>query len=147
VGIRERILALEPLKRERARKRIRRNRSEKENRRAARCPFLEVDRTCLIYNIRPFSCRQLYSLRPCDARGPLIERRAHDLSRASVSRLQRIDDTGYSGHISYVLHLLDDGPFRALYLSGGFDPGRIVDFGKSHGIVINRIVSPPARTD
>ncbi|MBW1717643.1 MAG: hypothetical protein JRJ77_17835 [Deltaproteobacteria bacterium] len=52
--------------------------------------------------------------------------------------MQRLDDTGYSGHISFILYLLDKPGFRKLYLSGGFDPGKIARFGKSHGIVINR---------
>jgi hypothetical protein len=31
--------------------------------------------------------------------------------------------------------------FRKLYQSGGFDPVKIMTFGKKYGIVINRMVS------
>ncbi len=32
----------------------------------------------------------------------------------------------------------DDTRFRKLYLSGGFAPERIMKFGKTHGLIINR---------
>ncbi len=54
--------------------------------------------------------------------------------------MQQLDDTGYSGHISFVLYLLDRPEFRKIYLSGGFDPSKIMEFGKNHGMVINRNV-------
>jgi hypothetical protein len=38
---------------------------------------------------------------------------------------------------SFILHLLDKPEFRKLYMAGGFDPGQIMEFGKSHGIIIN----------
>ncbi len=55
--------------------------------------------------------------------------------------MQQLDDTGYSGHISFILHLLDRPSFRKLYLAGGFDPQKIMAFGRAHGIIINRFVS------
>jgi hypothetical protein len=56
-----------------------------------------------------------------------------------VRELQRLDDTGYSGHISYVLHLLEDASFRKLYQSGGFAPEKVMKFGKAHGLIINKL--------
>ncbi|MBW1742965.1 MAG: hypothetical protein JRJ47_05990 [Deltaproteobacteria bacterium] len=32
----------------------------------------------------------------------------------------------------------DASEFKKLSLSGGFDPGKIAEFGKSHSLVINR---------
>ena len=119
-------------------KRIARNRLEKEQAKIARCPFLEKDDTCLIYDIRPFSCRQLYSIGECAGRGPTVHRQAVALAKETVKELQQFDDTGYSGHLTFVLHLFDRKAFRTLYLSGGFDPGKIVTFGKDHGLIINR---------
>jgi len=119
-------------------KKIAQNRLKKEKEKIARCPFLKEDDTCLIYDIRPFSCRQLYSIRECRGRGPTVHRQATELAKKTVREMQRLDDTGYSGHISFILYLLDKSGFRRLYLSGGFDPGKIARFGKSHGIVINR---------
>ena len=123
------------------RKKIVRNMEKRENRDIAQCPFLKDDNTCMIYNIRPFSCRQLYSLKECTDRGPTVHRQAVELAKMTVQRLQKLDATGYSGHISYILHLLDKTEFRNLYKSGGFNPGAIMSFGKKHGIVINCMVS------
>ncbi len=55
-----------------------------------------------------------------------------------MREIQKLDDAGYSGHISYIIHLLDDLSFRKLYLSGGFAPEQIMKFGKTHGLIINR---------
>jgi hypothetical protein len=118
--------------------RIMRNRTEKEEGQKPACPFQDTEGACLIYEARPFSCRQLYSLRKCDSGGPLLHKQAAGLSQATVKEIQRLDDTGYSGHITFILHLLDMPEFRKTYLSGGFNPALIADFGKSHGIIINR---------
>ena len=123
------------------RKKIAKNMKKKTRGSITRCPFLKTDNTCLIYDIRPFSCRQLYSLKECTHKGPTVHRQAVALSKMTVNRLQRLDDTGYSGHISYILHLLDKNSFRKLYVSGGFNPKEIMFFGKKHGIVINRMVT------
>ncbi len=114
------------------------NKREKEKKKIAACPFLKEDDTCLIYDIRPFSCRQLYSIKECRGRGPTVHRQAVALAQKAVRAMQRLDDTGYSGHLSFILHLFDKPTFRKFYFSGGFDPGKIMNFGKSHGIVINR---------
>ena len=138
VIILERVNSLpQPLKGQ-VKKKIAQNRLKKEKEKIARCPFLKEDDTCLIYDIRPFSCRQLYSIRECRGRGPTVHRQATEVAKKTVREMQRLDDTGYSGHISFILYLLDKPGFRKLYLSGGFDPGKIARFGKSHGIVINR---------
>ncbi len=128
---------LRPVKRE-VKKKIAQNKLEKEQAKIARCPFLKEDDTCLIYDIRPFSCRKLYSIRECRGRGPTVHRQATELAKKAVREMQRLDDTGYSGHISFILYLLDRPGFRKLYLSGGFDPARIARFGKTHRLVINR---------
>jgi Fe-S-cluster containining protein len=119
-------------------KRISINKNEKEKGCKAHCPFLLENKTCLIYAIRPFSCRQLYSLRQCGDSQPMAHRQAVESAQSTVKEMQQLDDTGYSGHISYILHLLDDTSFRKLYLSGRFTPERIMKFGKEHGLIINR---------
>jgi hypothetical protein len=118
--------------------RIARNRSDKEDGKKPACPFQSGEGACLIYEVRPFSCRQLYSLRTCSSSGPLLHRQAAVISQATVREIQELDDTGYSGHISFVLHLLDMREFRRTYLAGGFNPALIAGFGKAHGIIINR---------
>ena len=128
-------------------KALSRNRRLKQQGGFVRCPFLQKNDTCMIYDRRPFSCRQLYSLTVCTDQGPTVHRRVVDLAKETVAALQRLDAGGYCGHISYVLELLDDDTFRAFYLSGGFDPARIMDFARPRGLVINRMVAggtPPA---
>ena len=123
------------------RKKIAKNMKKREKRSITRCPFLKKDNTCRIYTIRPFSCRQLYSLRKCTDSGPMVHRQAVELAKQTVKKLQQLDETGYSGHISYIIHLIATPDFRTLYKSGGFNPVNIMGFGKKHGIIINRMVS------
>jgi len=59
----------------------------------------------------------------------------------TVKKLQHLDATGYSGHLSYILHLISTPDFKELYQTGGFDPAKIMSFGKRYGIVINCRVS------
>jgi len=59
----------------------------------------------------------------------------------AVNALMTLDDTGYAGHLTYLLSLLHIPEFYATYCGGGFDPAAIVDFGKSHGIRINRMTA------
>lgn len=115
------------------------NKTKKEKGHKPPCPFLKENNTCLIYAVRPFSCRQLYSVRECGNSGPMAHRQTIESARSTVREIQQLDDTGYSGHISYILQLLDDTSFRKLYLSGGFTPERIMKFGKTHGLIINRV--------
>jgi Fe-S-cluster containining protein len=114
------------------------HRQEKKNGPIAPCPFLEDNSACLIYDVRPFSCRQLYSIRECRGRGPTVHRQVVALAKKAVREMQQLDDTGYSGHLGHILYLLKKPGFRDFYLAGGFDPGRIMAFGKAHGIIINR---------
>jgi Fe-S-cluster containining protein len=135
--IRERVNGFaKPLK-NRIKKKISQNKKLKENQKSAECPFLKEDKTCLIYDSRPFSCRQLYSLRECDGKGPTVHRQAVDLAQKTVKKLQQLDSNGYSGHISFILHLLDKKDFRDFYLAGGFSPSQIMGYGKTHDIIIN----------
>ena len=120
--------------------RIAANKQAKEKGGKPPCPFQDEYGACRIYEYRPFSCRQLYSLRKCDRDGPLIHRQAVAAARITVRRIQALDYTGYSGHISYILSLLDNRPFWKIYAAGGFQPDKISKFGKSHGIIINRCV-------
>jgi len=122
-------------------KKLAQNKRAKEKQNIARCPFLKEDDTCLIYDIRPFSCRQLYSIRECRDHGPMVHRQAVALAKKAVREMQQLDDTGYSGHLSFILYLLDRPEFRTLYLAEGFDPQKIMKFGKAHGIIINRLAS------
>ncbi|MFC1516657.1 YkgJ family cysteine cluster protein [Thermodesulfobacteriota bacterium] len=139
--IHEWINGLEKPAQRRIRKKIVKNMKKKEKGIIARCPFLASDSTCQIYPVRPFSCRQLYSMKECNEKGPTVHRQAVALAKKTVKHLQQMDRNGYSGHISFILHLHDRSDFRKLYQSGGFNPAEIASFGKEHGIIINRVVS------
>jgi uncharacterized protein len=130
----------EPLKSE-IKARLALNKMQRENGLLSRCAFLKADKTCMIYDIRPFSCRWLYSVEKCDGASPTVHRQALNLAKQTVKKIQQLDYSGYSGHISYILFLLNQEEFRKLYLRGKFKPQKIADFGQSHGILINRSVS------
>ncbi len=122
-------------------KALARNKRDKEKGGVGKCPFLNKKNQCCIYDIRPFSCRQLYSVRECSERGPTVHRQVMDLAKNTIRELQRLDDVGYSGHLSFILYMLDKPLFRKVYQAGEFDPGKIMAFGKTHAIIINRVVS------
>lgn len=117
---------------------LERDRTLRRKGKKSACPFLDREGACRVYHVRPFSCRQLYSLRKCDHGGPLVHKQAVSLVRKVVRDIQKLDDTGYSGHHSFILKLLQNETFRNTYSAGGFDPGSIKKFGKKHGIIINR---------
>jgi Fe-S-cluster containining protein len=139
--IRERMATFDRSVQAEIRARLAQNKEEREEGKLSRCAFLRADNTCMIYDIRPFSCRQLYSVKRCNGAPPTIHRQAVNLARQTVDKMQRLDFGGYSGHISYILYLLAKEDFRRRYLHGRSDPRKIVNFGRSHGIVINRFVS------
>lgn len=122
-------------------KKLIQNRRHREEGKIVRCPFLKQDDTCMIYTVRPFSCRKLYSVAECAGCGPTVHRQTVEMGREAILKMQRLDDTGYSGHIGFILSLLEKPGFRKTYLSGGFDPSKIADFAKARGIAINRFVA------
>ncbi|MFZ5572306.1 MAG: YkgJ family cysteine cluster protein [Thermodesulfobacteriota bacterium] len=122
---------------------------KREQGRASACPFLMKNKACLIYDVRPFACRRMYSLRTCSKETPpVVSRRVMDLAGQTIAALQRLDDNGYSGHISYILCMLQAPRFAAVYCAGGFKPEEIAVFGKTHRIAFNRQVpdADPALT-
>ena len=71
------------------------------------CPFLMKNNACMIYEVRPFSCRRIYSLHVCTSKSPpMVNRQVMDAADQSIKLLQQLDNTGYSGHLSYILYML-----------------------------------------
>lgn len=104
------------------------------------CPFLMKNRACMIYAIRPFVCRRVYSIRICTkGTPPILSRQAMAIADRTIRELQALDDNGYSGHLSYILYMLRQPKFRDTYLAGDFKPEEIAVFGKRYGILINRV--------
>lgn len=113
----------------------------REAKRPSPCPFLMKNRACSIYAVRPFVCRRVYSLRTCtQGTPPLLNRQVMAIGDSAIRKLKALDATGYSGHLSYILHMLDQPKFRDTYLAGDFKPEEISVFGKRYGIIINRVV-------
>ena len=104
---------------------LRENRSEKLNSALVRCPFLDEEASCRIYEVRPFSCRRLYSVKKCDGQGAVVHRQAFVLGQKAEKELQELDPEGCSGHLSFILHLLESEAFRRDYVQGRW---RLEDF-------------------
>ena len=110
------------------------------------CPLLMKNNACMIYAQRPFACRRIYSLETCSpTRHPILNRQVMALGNEAIRQLQQLDRTGYSGHLSFILYMLEMPAFRSGYLEGEFKPQEIMHFGKSHGIIINCMASTETR--
>jgi Fe-S-cluster containining protein len=121
-------------------KSLKKDMKKREAGRPSPCPFLMKNRACMIYAIRPFVCRRVYSTRACtQGTPPMLSKQVMEMADRTIRKLQALDSTGYSGHLSYILYMLDQPKFRATYLAGDFKPEEIVVFGKRHGILINRM--------
>ncbi len=125
-------------------RKLKENRKTKERSAYARCAFLLENNTCGIYEVRPFSCRRLYSIKVCGNTGPTVHRGNWLATEETLYAIQQLDCNGYSGHISYILQLLKDAKFRKIYLNGGFSPEDIRDYAQKRAIVINRYVERPS---
>jgi len=148
--IRNRIARLPRPRRISLQKALKRDRQKRAAGQPSPCPFLMKTRSCLIYPLRPFACRRIYSLHRCSReQPPVLRRRAMAMAEDAIAALQRLDANGYSGHLSFILHMLDTPRFLDVYQAGAFKPEEIMAFGKSHRIVINRMAgrssaSPPS---
>ena len=114
---------------------------QREAGKALPCPFLMKNRACMIYEVRPFACRRIYSAHVCSVEHPpAVSRQVMDRAAQAITDLQTLDITGYSGHLSYILYMLSVPAFLATYEAGGFKPEEIMEFGKAHRIVINKMM-------
>ena len=142
VRIRNRIAQMPRPQRSALKKALAKDARQREKGRKVPCPFLLRNMSCSIYDIRPFACRRIYSLKRCGAgQSPLIHRQVMEMAEETIHRLQKLDDTGYSGHITYILQMLDTPAFLKVYMSGGFQPEAIMVYGKTHRIAINRMMT------
>ncbi len=114
------------------------NLKKKEKGQRSACPLLMKNKACMIYDIRPFSCRRIYSVHRCDSEHPpMLSRQVIEIAENTIQELQILDRTGYSGHISYIIHMLNSAKFISTYLAGEHRPDEVMAFGKTHQIVIN----------
>ena len=113
------------------------NRNDKLSQAFSRCAFLDQEQSCLIYAVRPFSCRRLYSVRQCDGQGAVVHRQAVMLGQKIEKELQELDPDGCSGHLSVILHLLEREPFRRGYLKGSWKVEDFRDIIESYELVVH----------
>ncbi len=140
--IRNRIAQLPRPQQSAIKKALAKDARQREQGRNSPCPFLMKNMACRIYDIRPLACRRIYSLKRCGPeQSPVLHRQVMELAGDAIHRLQALDDTGYSGHISYILSMLDTPAFLNVYSAGGFQPEAIMAYGKTHKIAINRMMT------
>ncbi len=125
---------LEPPVQKRLRKRLLRDKKKRGKGSRVRCAFLDQRDLCLVYEQRPFSCRQLYSVKRCDRGPPTVHRAAHALSRSFIDEIKGIDDTGLYGHLPNVLALLMEPDFREMYLARSLTRARAESWAKRYGL-------------
>ena len=114
---------------------------KRENKVIAPCPFLMKNNACMIYEVRPFSCRRIYSTHVCSRKNPpVVNRQVMEAADQSIKELQQLDITGYTGHLSYILYMLSSPAFLNTYKKGEFKPEEIMEFGKAHKIAINKMM-------
>jgi hypothetical protein len=122
-------------------KALARDMKKREQGKSSACAFLQKNSACMIYPSRPFACRRVYSLHICTReKPPQLHRQVIERAAETVTALQRLDHNGYSGHLSYILHMLEAPRFMQTYQAGKSKPEEIMAFGKSHYIVINKMV-------
>ena len=119
-------------------RKLRENRNDKLNQVFARCTFLDQEQSCRIYAVRPFSCRRLYSLRKCDGQGAVVHRQAVMLGQKIEKELQKLDPDGCSGHLSFILHLLEKNGFRQDYLRENWSTAEFKDIIERYELVVHR---------
>ncbi|UCE81780.1 MAG: YkgJ family cysteine cluster protein [Deltaproteobacteria bacterium] len=117
---------------------LRENRSEKLNGVLVRCAFLDEEESCRIYVVRPFSCRRLYSVRKCDGQGAVVHRRAVVLGQKIEKELQELDPDGCSGHLTFILYLLEEELFRRSYLKGSWNLEDFRDIIERYELVVHK---------
>jgi Fe-S-cluster containining protein len=131
--------------REAVRQRLRANRREKLTQVFARCAFLDEEQACTVYPVRPFSCRRLYSVKTCGEQGPVIHRRAMALASRTIEILQDLDPAGCSGHLSFILYLLEKQEFRRAYLEGRRKRGRFQKLVERYQLAVHTNRSGPGK--
>jgi len=114
------------------------NRNDKLSQVFSRCAFLDQEQSCRIYAVRPFSCRRLYSVRQCDGQGAVVHRQAVMLGQKIEKELQELDPDGCSGHLSFILHLLEKHGSRQGYLREDWSTKKFKDIIERYELVMHK---------
>jgi hypothetical protein len=117
---------------------LRENRHDKLKQVFVRCAFLDQEQSCRIYAVRPFSCRRLYSVKKCEGRGAVVHRQAVVLGQKIERELQKLDSGGCSGHLSFILRLLEKNGFREDYLRENWSREKFKDIIERYELVVHK---------
>jgi hypothetical protein len=123
--------------RKRVEKRLRKDLSERRGGRPVRCAFLDKRDLCLIYPRRPFSCRQLYSVKPCEHGPPTVHKGAYALSRRFIEEIKGLDERGLYGHMPRVPVLLSEPDFLDAYLGDSLGESEREAWAVRFGLAVN----------
>lgn len=116
--IRDRIQQLSRSRQVAVKKALSADMKRREHKQPSACPLLQKNRACMIYEARPFACHRIYSLKVCSPRQyPVLSRQVMAMGNAAIKALQQLDDCGYSGHLCYILYMLETPPIFKI-LSG-----------------------------
>ena len=74
----------------------------------------------------------------CEGHGAVVHRRALVMGQHSEKQLQQLDPEGCSGHLSFILHLLEDESFRRDYLQGNWNWKDFRDMIESYELVLHK---------
>ena len=117
---------------------LRENRNHKLKQVFVRCAFLDQEQSCRIYAVRPFSCRRLYSVKKCKGQGAVIHRQAVVLGQKIEKELQELDPGGCSGHLSFILRLLEENGFQEGYLRQSWSTAKFKVIIERYELVVHR---------
>jgi Fe-S-cluster containining protein len=117
---------------------LRENRNHKLKQVFVRCAFLDQEQSCRIYAVRPFSCRRLYSVKKCEGRGAVVHRQAVVLGQKIEKELQELDPGGCSGHLSFILRLLEKNGFQEGYLRQNWSTEKFKAIIERYELVVHR---------
>lgn len=141
----ERLKTMDPGRSSQFKRKLEENARIKREAAYARCAFLMDNSNCAIYPVRPFSCRRLYSLVSCGESGPTVHRQVWKMAEETVAAIQRLDDGGCSGHLSYLLLFLYDSALRKAYLDGTLTPELVLGSDLAGYLCFNSFGETPKR--
>jgi hypothetical protein len=74
----------------------------------------------------------------------VVHRRAFIVGQQKEKELQRLDPAGCSGHLSFILHLLEKRASRQAYLQGNWNAEDFKDLIERYQLVVHRDCTSPA---
>ena len=74
----------------------------------------------------------------CDGQGAVVHRQAVMLGQKIEKELQKLDPDGCSGHLSFILHLLEKNGFRQSYLGENWSTKEFREIIERYELVLHK---------